>query len=99
MNFTDGRKNPLGVLFEGADGWVFVKETHLGGGVRTNPKSLVRKKIGPDEVQVPISNHHQKNFLDCIKTRSRTVAPVEVAVRSDAICQLSDIAMRLGRKL
>lgn len=99
MNFTDGRKNPLGVLFEGTDGWVFVKETHLGGGVKANPRELLRRKIGPDEVQLPVSDHHQKNFLDCIKTRSRTVAPVEVAVRSDAICQLSDIAMRLGRKL
>jgi hypothetical protein len=27
------------------------------------------------------------------------VAPIEVAVRSDTLCQLSDIAMRLGRKL
>jgi hypothetical protein len=27
------------------------------------------------------------------------VAPIEVAVRSDTLCQLSDIAMRLGRKV
>jgi predicted dehydrogenase len=99
MNFTDGEKNPLGVRFEGTDGWVFVKEEHLGGTVDANPKELLRKEIGPDEVHLPISNHHQQNFLDCVKTRSRTVAPVEVAVRSDTLCQLSDIATRLGRKL
>jgi len=99
MNFTDGKKNPLGVKFEGADGWVFVKEEHLGGTVDAQPKELLRKEIGPDEVHLPVSNHHQQNFLDCVKSRARTVAPVEAAVRSDTLCQLSDIAMRLARKL
>ena len=99
MNFTDGKKNPLGVKFEGTDGWVFVKERHLGGTFDAEPKSLLKEPIRPDEVHLPVSNHHQGNFLECVKTRKRTVAPVEVAVRSDAICQLSDIAMRLGRKL
>ncbi len=99
MNFTDGEKNPLGVKFEGADGWVFVKEEHLGGTVDANPKELLKKEIGPDEVHLPVSNHHQQNFLDCVKTRSQPVAPIDVAVRSDTLCQLSNIATRLGRKL
>lgn len=99
INFTDGERNPLGVKFEGTDGWVFVKEEHLGGKPDASPKSLLEKPIGPDEVHLPVSNHHQQNFLDCVKTRASTVAPVEVAVRSDTLCQLSDIAMRLGRKL
>jgi predicted dehydrogenase len=99
MNFTDGEKNPLGVRFEGTDGWVFVKERHLGGTFDAHPKALLREEIRPTEVRLPVSNHHQQNFLDAVRTRGRTVAPVEVAVRSDAICQLSDIAMRLGRKL
>jgi len=99
MNFTDGERNPLGVKFEGTDGWVFVKEEHLGGKPDASPKSLLEKPIGPNEVHLPVSNHHQQNFLDCVKTRASTVAPVEVAVRSDTLCQLSDIAIRLGRKL
>jgi predicted dehydrogenase len=99
MNFTDGKRNPLGVKFEGSDGWVFVKEEHLGGKPDASPKSLLEKPIGPDEVHLPVSNHHQQNFLECVKSRARTVASVEVAVRSDTLCQLSDIAMRLGRKL
>ncbi len=99
INFTDGQRNPLGVKFEGTDGWVFVKEEHLGGKPDASPKSLLEKPIGQNEVHLPVSNHHQQNFLDCVKTRASTVAPVEVAVRSDTLCQLSDIAMRLGRKL
>jgi len=39
------------------------------------------------------------NFLDCVRTRRRTVAPVEVAVLSDSITQLSMIAIYTGRKI
>jgi hypothetical protein len=60
---------------------------------------LLTEEIGPYEVHLAVSSHHQQNFLDCVKSRRRTVAPVEVAVRSDALCQLSDIARRLKRKL
>jgi predicted dehydrogenase len=99
MNFTDGEKNPLGVKFEGDDGWVFVKERHLGGAYDAEPKSLLKRALAPDEIHLPVSNHHQQDFLNCVKTRARTVAPIDVAVRSDTLCHLSDIAMRLGRKL
>jgi len=99
MRFTDGKRNPLGVKFEGTDGWVFVKEEHLGGKPAASEKWLLEKPLGPDEVHLPLSNHHQQNFLECVKTRAETVAPIEVAVRSDTLCQLSDIAMRIGRKL
>ena len=99
MNFTDGEKNPLGVRWEGADGWVFVKERHLGGTFDAWPAELLRRKVEPDEIRLPTSNHHQANFLECVRTRGETVAPIDVAVRSDALCHLSDIAMRVGRRL
>jgi len=78
---------------------VFVKERHLGGTFDAHPKSLLRDPIRPDEVRLPVSNHHQQNFLDSVKSRHDPVAPIEVAVRSDTLCQLTDIATRLGRKL
>ena len=99
MNFTDGNQNPLGVRFEGSDGWVFVKEQHLGGRADAEPKSLLRRTAGPGEIRLPVSNNHHQNFLECVKSRQDPVAPIEVAVRSDTLCQLSDIAMRLRRKL
>ena len=55
--------------------------------------------IRPDEVQLPISNHHQQNFLECVKSRHDPVAPIEIAVRGDTLCQLTNICTRLGRKL
>ena len=99
MNFTDGQKNPLGVRFEGTEGSVFVLERHLGGTYDAEPKSLLKRTLEPGDIHLPVSNHHQENFIECCKSRARTVAPIEVAVRSDTLCQLSNIAMRLGRKL
>jgi hypothetical protein len=34
-----------------------------------------------------------------VRSRKPTLAPIDIGVRSDTLCQLSDIAVRLGRKL
>jgi predicted dehydrogenase len=85
----------MSMLFEGSDGWVLVSRN----GLHAEPKSLLREVIGPNEIKLPRSTHHRRNFLDAVKSRSSTVSPIEAAVRSDTVCQLADIAMRLGRKL
>ncbi len=84
-----------GILFVGADGWVIVSR----GGIDANPKSLLQTTFGSNEPRLPVSNNHKRNFLDCVKTRQKTICPIETAVRSDTICHLDDIAIRLGRKL
>jgi predicted dehydrogenase len=96
MSFTsDGGKNEHGIRFEGADGWVYVRR----GFIDAHPKALLQEKIGPGEIHLPVSSHHQQNLLDSIRSRRPTVCPIDVAVRSDTVCHLADIAMRLGRKL
>jgi predicted dehydrogenase len=95
VHFTDNTKNRQGVRFEGQKGWVHVNRQ----GISASPESLLKETIAPDETHLPASDNHSKNLLDCVRTRQQTVAPVDVAVRSDTLCQLSDIAVRLGRKL
>ena len=85
----------VGILFLGSEGWVFVCRDLI----EAHPKSLLTSTIGPDEIHLPRSNNHRRNFLDCVKTRQETICPIETAVRSDTICHLDDIAVRLGRKL
>jgi predicted dehydrogenase len=92
---ADNVKNKQGVLFEGTEGWVYVKR----GQIDAEPKSLLTSTIKPDEIHLYQSNNHKENFLECIKSRAETIAPVEVAHRSCSVCLLGDIAMRLGRKL
>jgi len=87
--------NGLGILFWGSEGWVLVCREFLDA----EPKSLLTATIGPNEIHLPQSDNHRRNFLECVKTRQKTICPVETAVRSDTICHLDDIAIRLGRKL
>jgi hypothetical protein len=92
---ADEEKNRSGVTFEGDQGWVWVTR----GRIDAEPKSLLTSTIGPNEIQLYKSNNHKGNFLDCVKSRAQTIAPVEVAHRSCTVCLLGEIAMRLGRKL
>jgi predicted dehydrogenase len=88
-------RNGPGILFIGTEGWVLVGRGYLAA----EPKSLLTATIGPDEIRLPQSNNHRRNFLECVKNRRQTMCPVETAVRSDTVCHLDDIAIRLGRKL
>lgn len=42
---------------------------------------------------------HARNFLDCIKSRRQTIAPVEDGHRVATACHLANISLRLGRKI
>lgn len=95
LEFVDNTKQRQGVLFEGADGRVFVKR----GVIDAEPKSLLREPIRPEQRRLTVSNDHWGNFLDCVRTRRTPVSSVEAAVRTDTVCHICDIAMRLGRKL
>jgi predicted dehydrogenase len=92
---ADNKKNKQGVLFEGTEGWVGV----MRGRIDAEPKSLLNSTIGPNEIHLYKSNNHKANFLECIKSRRQTAAPVEIGHRSCSVCLLGDISMRLGRKL
>ncbi len=96
MHFTsDTLMNKHGIRFEGTEGWVFVNR----GEFDTYPKSLMKETIKPEEIHLPVSTHHQRNLIDSVKTRTPSICNIDVAVRSDTVCTISDIAMRLGRPL
>ena len=82
-------------MFEGTEGKIYVRRNHI----EAEPASLLDTALPEGATRLYRSGHHVGNFLDCVKSRARTVCPIETAVRSDTICHISDIAMRLGRKL
>ena len=81
--------------FVGTEGWVGISR----GGLRAEPQSLLRSKIGPDEVHLVESRSHGGNFVEAVKARTDAVSNIDDAVRSDIISQVSDIAIRTGRKI
>ena len=87
--------DPAGVRFEGENGWIFVKR----GAIEASDRAILRQKVRDDEIKLYQSSNHMKNFLECMRSRKDPVAPVEVGHRSNTICVMTHIAMRLGRKL
>jgi len=50
-------------------------------------------------VKLPISAEHTRNFVDAIKNKQRAICDIETSVRSDALPQLTSIALKLKRKV
>jgi predicted dehydrogenase len=91
-----------GAVFTGEKGKIEINRNKI----TTNPKDLI--KDGPseaevakwrDEVALWQAKYHLENWLDCIKTRKRPNADVEVGHRSVTICHLCNIAREVGRKI
>src|SRR5262249_27077358 len=89
-----------GTKWIGENGWVWVDR---GGFETSDPKwkEEVQKLEEKKElkVQLPISPGHQREFLDCVKSRKPTLTPVEIAHRSQTPGHLGYIASVVGRKL
>jgi predicted dehydrogenase len=84
-----------GTAFEGSEGWVCVDRERI----QARPEPLLESGIGPNEIHLTRSDDHVRDLLDCVRSRARTVCPVEEAVRADILCHLSDIATRLPGRL
>jgi hypothetical protein len=97
MIVADQRQQPkgMGVHFEGSEGWIWVTRD----GLEASQRSLLTSVIGPDEVHLKRSDDHQRNFLDCVRSREETVTPARIAHRSIMIGHLGLVAMKLGRKV
>lgn len=107
-------KNPVGVRFEGEEGWIWV--TRKSGASVTasdpnvtakstkhldasNPKLLeIKLKDSDVHLHRSIGDHHN-DWLESIRTRQPAVAPAEDGHRSCSACLLVHSAMKLGRKL
>lgn len=90
-------RGPRGVKFEGDKGWIFV---HIHGGrLEANPASLLKEKIGENEIHLGRSPGHQRNFIECVKSRKQPVAAAEIGHRTASVCHLTNLAMMLERTL
>lgn len=86
----DGMPNGIGfhgneaTLVVSHEGWkVYSKDGSVGPAMEVED----RQEIGP----------HEKNFIDCIKSRQRPNADVEIGRLSTTICHLGNICSRLRR--
>ena len=83
-----------GVTFHGTEGWISDAE-----GFCASDQKLWKTGFKPDDEQLPVSSEHNRNFIDCVKSRQETMCPVEMAIRCDTICHLANAAVRTGRAI
>jgi hypothetical protein len=84
-----------GVKFEGSKGWVEVNRGYL----QTQPESLLRQKIGPNEIRLHVSTDHHIDFLNAVRNRTRPASDADIGYRSISVCHLGNIAYWLKRPL
>jgi len=84
-----------GILFTGSEGRVEVNRGYL----RTWPDSLMKVQIKPGETHLYKSPGHHQDWFNCIRTRTRPVADVEIGASTITVCHLSNIAWWLKRAI
>ena len=85
-----------GIMFIGDEGRLFVNR----GGIYGKPAEQLKDNPLPDDAwRVPPSNDHMANFFDCVKSRGEPVSPVRTQHRTITACHLTNISLRLERKL
>jgi predicted dehydrogenase len=86
---------PAGVKFIGDDGWVSVQR----GAFDASDREVLREKPGQTEVELYKSEDHMADFIKALRTNKRTAAPVEVGHRSNSVCVIHHIAMKVNGTL
>jgi predicted dehydrogenase len=85
---TDKGRGVNGVLFVGADGWVEVNRGYL----KSDPADIITRPLGDKEVHLYKSPGHQRDWLNCVRSRKRPICDVEIGARSVTVCHLGNIA-------
>ncbi|MGA2251965.1 Gfo/Idh/MocA family protein [Terracidiphilus sp.] len=88
----------MGTKWIGTDGWVWVDRSGFDA---SNPDWAKGDSLAENlrKVKLYESTQHQRNFLDCVKSRKPTITPVEVGHHSTIPGHLGLISMLVGRKL
>ena len=61
---------------------------------RASSDAIKDSVIDHDEIHLPVSDDHYRNFLESVKSRKDPIEPVEAGHRTASICHLGNIAMR-----
>ena len=84
-----------GVSLVGTDGRITVDR----GNLVSTPAHIVREAIRPDEKQLYRCESHSGNFLECVRTRKRTIVDADTAHRSSSALLLGGVVKQLQRPL
>lgn len=103
---------PVVIRYEGTEGWITAgpgsyrvtssdpvpinKNAKL---LDASDPKILSSEIKENEIHLYKADSQHGNWLECIKSRKLPISPAEIGHRSCSVCLLSDIAMKLSRKL
>jgi hypothetical protein len=114
MRYADGvevkmvlDKGPMGgAVFVGEKGKLEINRNkiasnppEIAAGILAQIDAAAEEKEWSDETALWQARAHLQNWLDCIRSRERPVADVEIGHRSATVCHLVGITRQLGRPL
>jgi predicted dehydrogenase len=79
---------PSGVTFTGTRGLIQVDRNRL----ISVPESILKEPLARRDVHLPEAPNHHQDWLDCILSRKRPIADVEIGARSVTVCHLGNLA-------
>jgi len=84
-----------GGTFVGTEGRIAVDRENLV----SYPSKILQQPLGYNDVHLYKSDSHADNFLDCVRTRKRTICDAETAHRAMSVLLLGGIFQKLNRTL
>jgi predicted dehydrogenase len=91
----DNEGPPGGGLFIGERGKMLVTRDKF----EASPAEIAKEPLKKGDVHLYKSNNHLGNWIDCIRSRKKPIADVEIGHRSATMCHLGNIARWTGRRL
>jgi len=79
-----------GTLYVNRGGWTLTPET----GPHGRPRMPARSSGGS-----PQNGPHERQFIDCIRTREKPISDIETTHRSTSVCLMANIALKTGERL
>lgn len=84
-----------GVQFIGSEGEILVNR----GKISSKPENLLKEPLGEKAIRLYKSPGHQRDWLNCVRSRKKPICDVEIGARSVTVCHLGNIAYWTGSKL
>ena len=86
------RNGHAGVKLIGEDGWIHCSRQ----GFEAHDREIFRQPVPEGGIRLYESRQHEADWLQAMRTRKDPISPVEVGHRSNTVCVLHHISMKLG---
>lgn len=84
-----------GACFVGTRGRIAVDR----GALVSDPPEIAREPLRPEETHLYYTESHSGNFLECVRTRKRTICDADIAHRAASALLLGGVAKQVRRTL